>query len=154
MAELLAAHFGCEIVPEFGRSYCEEHGTDTSMADLIMIAERQAMMTREAQARAKYWLVLDTDPVITAVWADMLHGYQDAWFARFDAYANLYLLLDIDLPWIGDDVRIYGDQADRERFFGLSRAELIRRGLRWSLVTGTGDERFTSALAAIAGLHA
>jgi nicotinamide riboside kinase len=158
MATLLAAHFDCEIVPEFGRAYCEEHGTDIGMHDLIVIAEQQAAMTRSARARAARggndWLILDTDPVITAVWAEMMHGRQDPWFARFQAYADIYLLLDIDLPWVDDGLRVYGDAVDRERFFELSRAELERRNLNWALISGHGDTRFEAALDAIGRLAA
>jgi NadR type nicotinamide-nucleotide adenylyltransferase len=152
MATLLAAHFDCEIVPEYGRAYCEEHGTDTAMHDLIVIAERHATMTRSALSRAKDWLILDTDPVMTAVWAEMQHGRQDAWFASFDAYADIYLLLDIDLPWVDDGLRVYGVAADRKRFFDLSKAELERRGVRWALISGDGEPRFDAALAAIASV--
>ena len=87
--------------------------------------------------------------MITAVWAEMMHGRQDPWFARFKDYADLYLLLDIDLPWVDDGLRMYGDPEDRQRFFDLSRAELENRGVRWALISGDGDERFEAALAAI-----
>ena len=152
MATLLAAHLGCEIVPEFGRAYCEEHGTDIAMHELVVIAEQQAAMTRGALRRAGDWLILDTDPVITAAWAQMMHGRQDPWFARFNAYADLYLLLDIDLPWVDDGLRVYGQPAEREKFFEISRAELERRGLRWALISGEGEPRFEAALEAIGGL--
>ncbi len=149
MATLLAEHLQCEIVPEYGRAYCEEHGTDIGMHDLVVIGERQSAMSRAARARARDWLILDTDPVMTAVWADMMHGRQDEWFARFDDYADIYLLLDIDLPWVNDGLRIYGDAADRQRFFDLCRNELERRNLKWVLVSGDGEERFERAFKAI-----
>ena len=152
LATLLSAHFNCEVVPEYGRAYCEEHGTDTDMHDLVVIAERHAAMTRAAKARAGDWLILDTDPVMTAVWAEMQHGHTDPWFASFSAYADLYLLLDIDLPWVDDGLRIYGEPEDRQRFFELSRAELERRRVTWTLVTGDGEPRVDMALAAIAEL--
>jgi nicotinamide riboside kinase len=154
MATLLAAHFGCEIVPEFGRAYCEEHGTDTSMHDLVVIAEQQAQMTRNAKLRASRGgedgcLILDTDPVMTAAWAQRMHGRRDRWFDHFADYADIYLLLDIDLPWIDDGLRIYGEPEDRQRFYDLSRDELIRRGLNWTIVSGDGEPRFEAALTAI-----
>ena len=149
LATQLAAHLGCEIVPEYGRAYCEEHGIDSSMHDLVIIAQRTMAMIASARARARDWLIVDTDPVMTAVWAEMMHGRQDAWFARFDDYADLYLLLDIDLPWVDDGLRFYGDATDRRRFFELSRGELERRQLDWSLVSGEGDARFDAALEAI-----
>lgn len=149
MATLLAAHYACEIVPEYGRAYCEEHGTDIDMHDLIVIAERQQAMTRSAKARAADWLILDTDPVMTAVWADMMLGRRDPWFDRYADVAKIYLLLDIDLPWVDDGLRIYGDAADRKRFFDLSQAELERRGVNWELISGDGEPRFDAAIEAI-----
>jgi nicotinamide riboside kinase len=79
----------------------------------------------------------------------MMHGRQDPWFARVDDYADLYLLMDIDLPWVDDGLRIYGDPADRRRFFELCKAELERRRVRWALVSGDGEERFDNAMKAI-----
>ena len=152
MATLLAAHYDCEIVPEYGRAYCEEHGTDVDMHDLIVIAERQQAMTRSARARAADWLILDTDPVMTAVWADMMLGRRDAWFGRFADVADIYLLLDIDLPWVDDGLRIYGEAADRKRFFDLSKAELERRRVNWALISGDGEPRFDAAIDAIEGM--
>ena len=152
LATLLSAHFNCEVVPEYGRAYCEEHGTDTDMHDLIVIAERHVAMTRAAKARARDWLILDTDPVMTAVWAAMQHGRSDPWFDRFADHADLYLLLDIDLPWVDDGLRIYGEREDRQRFFDLSREELERRGVNWALVSGDGEPRVDMALAAIEAL--
>jgi NadR type nicotinamide-nucleotide adenylyltransferase len=153
MATLLAAHFDCEIVPEYGRAYCEEHGTDSSMHDLVVIGQRTAAMDASAQERARRGggshLILDTDPVMTAVWAEMMHGRQDPWFARFDAYADIYLLLDIDLAWVDDGLRFYGQTEDRQHFFDLSRRELEKRNVRWALISGDGEPRFEAALAAI-----
>lgn len=149
MATQLAAHFDCEVVPEYGRVYCEEHGTDVDMNDLVAIAQTHQTMTAAAKSRAREWLVLDTDPVMTMVWAEMMFGRHDAWFDRFTDMADIYLLLDIDLPWVDDGLRIYGDEADRTRFFDLSHAELERRGVNWALISGDGEPRFGAALEAI-----
>lgn len=59
----------------------------------------------------------------------MLFGTRDPWCARWTGTANLYLLLDIDLPWRDDGTRMFGSDEARARFFALSRAELERRGL-------------------------
>jgi NadR type nicotinamide-nucleotide adenylyltransferase len=150
LAAQLAAHFGTVAVPEFGRSYCEAHGTDLTNADLLTIAQTQKDMADAAAQSADGWLILDTDPLMTAVWSDMMLGTRDPWFSAFEDQADLYLLLDIDLPWIDDGMRIYGDPQTRERFFHLCRAELVRRGVRWARVSGAGDARLSAALAAIA----
>ena len=149
LAQALAAHFDTVLVPEYGRSYCEAFGIDLDNADLLKIAQVQAAMTQAATQQANRLLILDTDPLMTAVWSDMMLGSHDRWFAAFDDYADLYLLLDNDLPWIDDGTRIYGDARIRTEFFSRCRDELIARGVEWALVSGTGEARMTTALSAI-----
>ena len=149
LAGRLAAHFGTELVPEYGRIWAETHGTDFSMADLVAIARTHDAMTRAALDRSPAPVILDTDPLMTAVWADMLFGKRDPWFDAWTGTADFYLLFDIDLPWVADGTRIFGTPQLRRRFFDLSRAELERRGLRWALVQGEGEARFKAAIAAI-----
>ena len=149
MAPLLARHFGTRCIAEFGRTYCEAFGTDLTMADLVMIGHAHDAKTIAAVARGPSPVILDTDPLMSAVWADMLFGRRDRWFDEWDNYADLYLLFDIDLPWEEDGTRMFGTEAARRRFFELSRRELEDRGVRWALVSGEGSRRYLSAVAAI-----
>ncbi|MDQ2892532.1 MAG: AAA family ATPase [Pseudomonadota bacterium] len=151
IAPRLAAHFGTPLVGEYGRDYAEMHGTDFTMDDLVSIAKGHDMLTREALARGRYPVILDTDPLMTAVWADMLFGWRDQWFDTWDGAADLYLLFDIDLPWVGDGTRMFGSTTLRRRFFELSKGELERRGVKWRLVGGVGEARWESVVAAIRG---
>ena len=149
MAPRLARHFGSRCIEEFGRTYCERHGTDLTMTDLLVIAEAHDAQTQVAVAEGRLPVILDTDPLMTAVWADMLFDRRDAWFDRWTNTADLYLLFDIDLPWHDDGTRMFGGEQARRRFFDRSRAELERRGVRWALVSGEGSRRYGNALAAI-----
>ena len=150
LAEALAAHFGTVFVPEYGRAYCEQFGTDLDNSALLEIARTQQAMAESAMPHANRVLILDTDPLMTAVWSDMMLGSRDAWFAAFSDTADLYLLLDIDLPWIDDGTRIYGDAVTRAEFFDRCKAELEARGVNWALISGKEKARTTAALAAIA----
>jgi NadR type nicotinamide-nucleotide adenylyltransferase len=150
----LAAHLRCEVVPEYGRAYCEAHGTDIGMAELVHIAHTQDAMNRAAAAREGTVVLFDTDPLITAVWAEMMFGQtpgyrRDPWFDAFTGYADLYLLLDIDLPFVDDGLRVYAMPEERQRFFDLCKAELDQRGVHYALIQGEGEARFETALAAI-----
>lgn len=149
LAPRLAAHFGGAVVDEYGREYAETHGIDFTMDDLVAIAVEHDCRTRALLATGADPLILDTDPLMTAVWADMLFGRRDPWFDSWTGTADLYLLLDIDLPWIADGTRLFGSVEARRRFFDRSRAELDRRGVRWALVSGEGEARFEAAVAAI-----
>lgn len=149
MAPRLAQHFDTRCIAEFGRTYCETYGTDLSMADLVMIARSHDAKVQAELARGHFPVILDTDPLMTAVWADMMFARRDPWFDQWHGYADLYLLFDIDLPWEEDGTRMFGTEAARRRFFDLSQRELERRGVRWALVTGQGSQRYLNALKAI-----
>ncbi|WP_411291328.1 AAA family ATPase [Sphingorhabdus sp.] len=154
----LAAELGCEIVPEYGRAYCEAHGTDIDIEALVHIARTQDAMNRAAAARAAElragFVLFDTDPLITAVWSDMMFGAaekykRDAYFDHFSGFADLYLLLDIDLPFVDDGLRVYAQPAERQHFFDLCISELEMRGVRHVRIQGVGEARFEAAKAAV-----
>lgn len=153
LATRLAAHFGCEVVPEYGRAYCEAHGTDIGMTELVHIAEAQDAMNRAAAVRAAELhaslVLFDTDPLITEVWAQMMFGQSDPWFANFNHYADLYLLLDIDLPFVDDGLRVYAKMEERQHFFELCKSELDSHRVSYVLIGGVGETRFASALHSI-----
>jgi len=149
MAPRLAQHFDTKCIAEFGRTYCEAYGTDLTMADLIMIAHAHDAKVKAALASSDHPVILDTDPLMSAVWADMLFGRRDPWFDQWQDTADFYLLFDIDLPWEEDGTRMFGSAEARERFFNKSKAELERRGVRWALIGGRGSQRYINALDAI-----
>ena len=145
----LAREFGTPVVAEFGRTYCERYGIDLTMSDLVMIAHTQDLQVRAACDKGRFPVIVDTDALMSAVWADMMFGRRDPWFARWENTADLYLLFDIDLPWVEDGTRMFGTAEARRRFFDLSREELDRRGVPWVMVRGEGEARYANALAAI-----
>ncbi|GLI99413.1 ATP-binding protein [Sphingobium sp. BS19] len=151
LAARLAAHFGTVWVPEYGRTYCETHGTDLTPDDLVAIMEGHIAQRAAMAHKAKGMLFQDTDPLMTAAWSMMLFGERNPTLDAFRDAGDLYLLMNVDLPWVGDEVRMFPDRADQLRFFDLCRAELERRGVRWVMIGGDGDQRFDAAIAAIAG---
>ena len=74
---------------------------------------------RAAAAARPPVLLLDTDPLMTAAWAEMLFGtVPDALFAY--PKADLYLLFAADTPWIEDGTRLFGTAAEKAYIvFGL-----------------------------------
>src|SRR5690606_31449590 len=95
LAPLLAAHFGGQVLDEYGRDYAEAKGTDFTMSDLLQIAKTHDAWTQVMIGQGADPLILDTDPLMTAVWADMLFGTRDPWFDAWSGTADFYLLFDM-----------------------------------------------------------
>jgi NadR type nicotinamide-nucleotide adenylyltransferase len=149
LAPQLARHFDSICVAEFGRTYTERFGVGWTMADLVGIAQGHDAKTRAAVARGRLPVILDTDPLMSEAWAEMLYGRHDRWFDEWTNTADLYLMFDIDLPWVADGTRMFGTPQARRRFYELSIAVLERRNVRWKMVRGEDDARYLNALRAI-----
>ena len=151
LADKLARELGLPWVPEYGRAYCEEHGTDLTMADLLAIAEGQQAAVAAASAGHPALLLLDTDQLMTAAWAEMLFGHvPDALMAY--PKADLYLLFSADVPWVEDGTRLFGQAQQRARFAQLAEEVLVRAGVPWRRIGGNWDEREAAVRAVIAEL--
>lgn len=148
LAERLRQRFGWPWVPEYGRTYCEEHGTDLTMADLLAIAEGQAKVTAAAMALRPEVLVLDTDQLMTAAWAQMLFGEVPDALLRYPK-ADLYLLFSADVPWVADGTRFFGERAERARFAALAAEMLERAGVPFTRIAGDWESREAQAVEAI-----
>ena len=153
LAQRLADHFGCTAVREFGRDYCLAHGNAVSMDELVHIGKEQERLIAEAVAAATRagdaYVIADTDALVTAVWADMMYGWRDPWFAGDRIIADLYLVTVNDVAWERDAIRVYGADEDRQRFRSLLLAEIAERGGHAVDIGGEGGARFANALAAI-----
>ena len=151
LAERLAHHFGEPWVAEYGRAYAEKHGVVMDEADLRLIGRTQAGMIAAAKAKARRLLFADTDSLITAAWAEMMIGHVPTDLMTYPK-ADLYLMMEPDVPWVPDAVRLYGDMAARTRFDGLCRDVLSRAAVRTARISGDWDARFMTATAAVRAL--
>lgn len=149
LARELAAHFKTVAVPEYGRIYCEVFGNECDIEDLRAIRCGHDLMAAAGRRKARNVLILDTDAVMTAVWADVLLGTRPADLDRIDDPAEFYLLCDIDVPFEADNIRYFPDPAARAKMFAQTKAELEKRKLPFAVIRGSRDERFRDAVNAI-----
>jgi NadR type nicotinamide-nucleotide adenylyltransferase len=155
LARRLAEVFDTVWVPEYGRLYCEDRDAlSLGLADMDAIAWGQATWEDEAAARANRVLICDTELHTTCVWSDVVVGRRSALLdaaARARRY-DLILLLDHDVPWVKDDVRV----LDRRRaeFTARLRAELEAARRPYVVIRGDHAERERAAIDAVAALLA
>ena len=148
LAERLAGELGCPLVPEYGRTYAEARGTEFAMADLLAIAREQDRLMREACEGAPPLVLLDTDPLMTAAWAQMLLGQVPDTLLGYDK-AELYLYFTPDVPWVFDGTRFFGLHEARDQFATIAEDILKQAGVRYQTISGDWHERETRARAAI-----
>jgi NadR type nicotinamide-nucleotide adenylyltransferase len=149
LTEKLGAHFGVLWVPEYAREYAEKRGSDLTYDDVEPIARGQmALLEREAR-------ILDTDLISTVVYSRHYYGRAPEWLVEEARRrrADLYLLMDTDLPWKEDGARDRGGEA-REDLFDEFRRALDEFETRWVIVSGEAEERFEAARRAIAAMLA
>ncbi len=152
LAERLAAHFGATLVAEYAREFWDAQGVIT-LGDIPAIAREQWRREDALAAAADRLVICDTEALTTVLWSDLLYGtcpddIRRGAEQRCRNYA-LYLLLDIDVPFMPDPQRCFPDQADREMCLRVWRGALERRHLPFTLISGGWAARDAAAIAAV-----
>lgn len=156
-ARRLAADLGCAWVPEYGRQRWEERGGRLNEQDLAEIALTQARLEEEAPLAPGGWLVCDTSPLTTLLYAgfmfpDMGQTHHDDAMNIFQAAERRYdltLLLTPEVPLVQDGTRVE-DPEFRWRQHARYVEVLTRRRVPFTVIGGEGwAERYDRALAAV-----
>jgi NadR type nicotinamide-nucleotide adenylyltransferase len=152
LARRLAESLGTECVPEASRLFAERAARELTSADVEPIAREHVTLVDAAAERVRACggttLVLDTDLLSTVVYGRHYYDFSSAWLEAEERarQADLYLLCDVDVPWIADGIR---DQPiNREAMFSLFRDALAERAARTVVVRGDWNARWTTAFGA------
>lgn len=153
LARRLAEWASAEWVHEASRAYAERKGAPLTADDVGPIAREHVRLAdlgaERARERRSGLLVLDTDLVSTVVYARHYYGALPQWVERAERErrAALYLLCDVDVPWVPDGIR--DRPTDREAMFALFANALARRHARVVRVSGGWEERWQTAFDAV-----
>lgn len=154
LCELLAQHYECTWCPEFAREYLLTHGMNYSYGDLLTIARGQVAMEEEfiqsAIHNQQSTLFIDTDMYVMKVWCEFVFGKCHKWITdqiakrRYD----LYLLCDVDLPWVKDELREYPDIETRQELYSIYMQTLKNQPVPWVAISGDYEQRLQKAISA------
>ena len=149
MSGYLAGHYHTVWVPEFARGYCEKLTAPPTWQDEINMFEGQVALEKEYLPKANKLLICDTTFITVKIWSDQIFGKspQQVLDALPQYHYDLYLLLDIDLPWQDDPLRDFPDL--REHFMEVWHKELKDLNANYIVISGTGPERYERAVQAI-----
>jgi NadR type nicotinamide-nucleotide adenylyltransferase len=151
MSAYLAKHYNTVWVPEFARGYCEALTEPCTWQDEINMFYGQLALEAEYLPKANNLLICDTTFITVKIWSDEIFGRspQEVLDELPKHPYDLYLLLNIDLPWEEDPLRDFPHM--REHFMDVWHKELDALGARYILISGTGYDRYENAVKAVDG---
>jgi len=177
LSKSLAEHYHTAWCPEFARAYLLQHGTNYTFDDLATIAKGQLALEDEMMEQVKQtWvmnndgsyqhrhapittnhaplLFLDTDMYVMKVWCEYVFGKCHTFILEeiVQRKYDLYLLCNIDLPWVKDELREYPDEKPRQELFRIYQDILMNQSVPWVSISGNNEERLVNAIQAVDAL--
>lgn len=160
LSEQLAAHYKATLVKEYAREYLCTHGTNYNYNDLLTIAQGQIQLEENALANitapptSRPKLIIDTDMYVMKVWCEFVFNNCHPFILNqiVQRKYHLYLLCNIDLPWVKDALREYPDLITREKLYHHYKDILINQQVPWVNITGNYQQRLQLAINAIDSL--
>ena len=163
LCQQLAQHYETMWCPEFAREYLLSNGTNYEFDDLLTIAKGQLAMEDEYTAKLEQQsepllengghipLFIDTDMYVMKVWCEFVFNkcHQFVLDEITKRQYDLYLLCNIDLPWVKDELREYPDLHTRKKLYYIYKDIMINQSVPWVDISGNYEERLQKAITAV-----
>lgn len=165
LCKQLAEHYNTTWVQEYAREYLLKNDTDYIYENLLDIAKGQIAAeeltverwpladksTHEQQTTFNDQPVfIDTDMYVMKVWSEFVFDRCHHWILNRIAERkyDLYLLCNIDMPWVKDELREYPDLVRRQKLYCYYKDILINQKVPWIDISGNYEERLQKAILA------
>jgi NadR type nicotinamide-nucleotide adenylyltransferase len=152
LCQALARRYRTRWMPEYGREYWETYQRDRRLSpeQLVEIAEGHLEREEQLLLDADRYLFTDTNALTTLLFARYYHGralprLEKLADAATDRYSTTFLCAD-DIPY--EDTWDRSGEVNRREFQEQTRDELQRRGIAFTELTGSIEQR----VAAVAGV--
>lgn len=168
----LADHYQTNWVKEYAREYLLENGTNYTFDNLLDIAKGQLKLEEAgiaeaeriiapvkkkpediipASAENKQLIFIDTNMYVLKVWCEFVFGKCHNWILNqvVERKYDLYLLCDIDLPWVKDELREYPDLPTRHQLYHHYKDIMVNQSVPWANISGLDGDRLKNAIDAI-----
>lgn len=150
LTEQLAKYFGVPFIPEIARSYIENLNRNYSFSDVEQIARLQVAEFKNHKDLHYPYIFIDTWLIITKVWFEFVYNKTPDWIIEEikKTEIDLFLVCDIDLPWVYDPVRENGGET-RKILHDLYIKNIEDFNFSYRVINGENEMRFISALKSI-----
>ena len=161
LCEQLANHYNTIWVREYAREYLLKNGNKYNFETLHDIAKGQIELedkgieNLEAE-NSKFKiqnskLFIDTDMYVMKVWCEFVFEKCHHWILNRIAERkyDLYLLCNVDLPWVKDELREYPDLASRQKLYHYYKDIMVNQNVPWIDINGNHEQRLQKAIGAV-----
>ena len=171
LCKQLAGYYKTLWVPEYAREYLEEHGMSYDYDDLLTIAKKQIELEEEMErklnnnksvmqfgssfssqeSQSHAMLFIDTNMYVMKVWCEFVFNKCHNWILNQIAKkeCDLYLLCNVDLPWVEDGLREYPDLKIRNKLYRYYQDIMINQATPWVEIGGNYEQRLKKAIESI-----
>lgn len=149
ISKALAKYYQVPWVPEYARYYCAALTSPCTFEDETNMFHGQVALEESVLAMAdSEFIICDTTFLTVKIWSDEMFGKAPQ--VVLDELSkrpyDLYLLLDIDLPWEEDPLRDFPNM--RAHFMDIWHKELKALQANYVVINGV-DNRLQNAISAI-----
>lgn len=168
LCEMLAQHYRTAWVPEYAREFLLKRGPGLpyALSDLEAIAKGQldgedkyalSLLNNADFApflsndlRQKL-LFIDTDMYVMKVWGEFVFNECPPYVLDqiVQRKYDLYLLCNVDLPWVKDELREYPDLETRQQLYYIYKDIMVNQKVPWVDISGGPEERLGRAIAGV-----
>lgn len=142
----LATHYNTVWVPEYAREYCAKLTEPCTWEDEVNMFYGQLGMEERLLPEANKILICDTTFLTVKIWTEHTFGQspQEVLDELPKRPYDLYLLMNIDLPWQEDPLRDFPHLSGY--FMEVWHKELNTLNASYNVISGTDNERFRNAV--------
>lgn len=181
LCKQLAEHYKTLWCPEFAREYLLNHGMNYDFEDLLTIAKGQLALEDEyveelckaerpkdrktiltdknistglPNSPASLLLFIDTDMYVMKVWCEFVFGKCHQFILKQIAKRkyDCYLLCNVDLPWVKDELREYPDLETRGKLYSIYKNIMVNQSVPWVDISGCYEERLQKSITGVDNL--
>jgi nicotinamide riboside kinase len=181
LCKQLAEHYNTVWCPEYAREYLTVHGMNYTYNDLLTIAKEQIKLEEKYESGVRSsesgvesltahgsrlttdnsslitphsLLFIDTDMYVMKVWCEFVFGkchpfiLEQIGKRKYD----LYLLCNIDLPWVRDELREYPHDEPRQELYKIYKEIMQNQTVPWAEIDGNYEQRLQKAIGAVGNI--
>lgn len=162
----LSEYYKTSWVKEYAREYLLTNGIEYTFENLLDIAKGQIdgeeLVIQSPALGVQHsvpgttisedsLVFIDTDMYVMKVWCEFVFGKCHHWILNtiVDRKYDLYLLCNIDLPWVKDKLREYPDLVSRKKLYHYYKDIMVNQQVPWIDISGNYEERLQKAIDAV-----